>query len=89
MHSGDITDLQERSGSETKTQPELAPGGPVEVSVVIPCLNEARSIPICIDKAFAAFQAAGVGGEVVVADNGSDDGSPHRSPNSTAHASYM
>jgi len=76
MHSGDITDLQERSGSETKTQPELAPGGPVEVSVVIPCLNEARSIPICIDKAFAAFQAAGVGGEVVVADNGSDDGSP-------------
>ena len=47
----------------------------VEVSVVIPCLNEARSIAFCIDKAFAAFEEAKVYGEVVVADNGSADGS--------------
>jgi glycosyltransferase involved in cell wall biosynthesis len=47
----------------------------LEVSVVIPCLNEAKSIAFCIDKAFAAFKAAGVRGEVVVADNGSTDGS--------------
>jgi glycosyltransferase involved in cell wall biosynthesis len=46
-----------------------------EVSVVIPCLNEARSIAICIDKAQASFTTAGVRGEVVVADNGSTDGS--------------
>src|SRR6266851_10231860 len=46
-----------------------------EVSVVIPCLNEARSIAICIDKARASFSKAGVRGEVVVADNGSTDGS--------------
>jgi hypothetical protein len=48
---------------------------PVEVSVVIPCLNEARSIAFCIDKALAAFKAADVCGEVVVSDNGSTDGS--------------
>jgi glycosyltransferase involved in cell wall biosynthesis len=47
----------------------------VEVSVVIPCLNEARSIGTCIDKSLAAFTAAGVRGEVVVSDNGSADGS--------------
>lgn len=47
----------------------------VEVSVVIPCLNEAASIAFCIDKALAAFETAGVRGEVVVADNGSTDGS--------------
>ncbi len=47
----------------------------VKVSVVIPCLNEARSVEFCIDKAFAAFKQASVSGEVVVADNGSTDGS--------------
>src|SRR5260370_11967704 len=46
-----------------------------EVSVVIPCVNEARSIAICIDKARTSFSTAGVRGEVVVADNGSTDGS--------------
>src|SRR5947199_3437755 len=47
----------------------------VEVSVVIPCLNEANSLAFCIDKALAAFQEIGISGEVVVADNGSTDGS--------------
>lgn len=46
---------------------------PVDVSVVIPCLNEANSIGLCIDKARAAFRACGVRGEVVVADNDSTD----------------
>jgi hypothetical protein len=46
-----------------------------EVSVVIPCLNEARSIALCIDKALAAFRENGIRGEVVVSDNGSTDGS--------------
>ena len=49
--------------------------GDVEVSVVIPCLNEANSIGICVLKAMEAFRAAGLHGEVVVADNGSTDGS--------------
>ena len=49
--------------------------GGVEVSVVIPCLNEANSLSYCVDKAVKAFAAAGLAGEVVVADNGSTDGS--------------
>jgi glycosyltransferase involved in cell wall biosynthesis len=46
-----------------------------EVSVVMPCLNEARTLPACIDNAWRGLAAAGVHGEVVIADNGSDDGS--------------
>src|ERR1700722_19858760 len=46
-----------------------------DVSVVIPCLNEANSIGICVGKALDAFRAAGLRGEVVVADNGSTYGS--------------
>lgn len=45
------------------------------VSVVIPCLNEARSIGDCITQARDALVSAGISGEVVVADNGSTDGS--------------
>ncbi len=51
------------------------PAADLEVSVVIPCLNEARSIAICIDKALVAFHENGIRGEVVVSDNGSTDGS--------------
>ena len=47
----------------------------VEVSVVIPCLNEAKSLAFCVDKATSAFREAGLSGEVIVADNGSTDGS--------------
>src|SRR6202048_3551410 len=45
-----------------------------DVSVVIPCLDEANSIGICVGKAIEAFRAAGLRGEVVIADNGSTDG---------------
>jgi glycosyltransferase involved in cell wall biosynthesis len=48
---------------------------PVEVSVVIPCLNEAKSIGLCVDKAVRALAESNLRGEVVVADNGSTDGS--------------
>ena len=48
---------------------------PVEVSVVIPCLNEANSLAFCVDKAVKAFRASGLSGEEVVADNGWTDGS--------------
>jgi glycosyltransferase involved in cell wall biosynthesis len=46
-----------------------------DVSVVIPCLNEAQSIGFCVDKALSALQDMGVPGEVIVSDNGSSDGS--------------
>lgn len=47
----------------------------VEVSVVMPCLNEADTLALCIDKAWAALRDGGFRGEVIVADNGSSDGS--------------
>jgi hypothetical protein len=46
-----------------------------EVSVVIPCLNEAETLASCISRASEAMAAAGLTGEIVVADNGSTDGS--------------
>ena len=45
------------------------------VSIVMPCLNEAESLAPCIEKAQDAMAKAGVPGEVIVADNGSTDGS--------------
>jgi glycosyltransferase involved in cell wall biosynthesis len=45
------------------------------VSVVIPCLNEAQNIEQCVSTALGAMAAAGIAGEVIVADNGSSDGS--------------
>ena len=48
----------------------------VEVSVVIPCLNEAETLETCIRKAQSALRTAGAAGEIIVADNGSEDGSP-------------
>jgi glycosyltransferase involved in cell wall biosynthesis len=47
----------------------------VEVSVVIPCLNEAENIEECVRRSLEALESAGIAGEVVVADNASDDGS--------------
>jgi glycosyltransferase involved in cell wall biosynthesis len=53
-------------------------GTDCEVSVVMPCLNEADTIETCILKATNALRAAGIAGEVIVADNGSTDGSDSR-----------
>jgi glycosyltransferase involved in cell wall biosynthesis len=47
----------------------------IELSVVMPCLNEAETLGTCILKAQKAFNEANVVGEVIVADNGSTDGS--------------
>jgi glycosyltransferase involved in cell wall biosynthesis len=48
----------------------------VELSVIIPCLNEADTLGICIETAKRALASAGVTGEIIIADNGSTDGSP-------------
>jgi glycosyltransferase involved in cell wall biosynthesis len=45
------------------------------VSIVMPCLNEADTLASCIEKALGSFREGGVDGEVIVADNGSVDGS--------------
>ena len=46
-----------------------------EVSIVMPCLNEADTLEICVRKAVKALTDAKINGEVIVADNGSTDGS--------------
>ena len=46
-----------------------------EVSIVMPCLNEARTLATCIKKAQLFLKEHGISGEVIVADNGSTDGS--------------
>ncbi|MFP5361464.1 MAG: glycosyltransferase family 2 protein [Thermoleophilia bacterium] len=57
------------------TADTASPASPVEVSVVIPCLNEAENIEECVRRSLEALAEAGIAGEVVVADNDSDDGS--------------
>src|SRR4051794_27705581 len=52
------------------------PARPPLVSVVIPCLNEAETIAECVTRARDALQSNNLHGEVIVADNGSSDGSP-------------
>jgi glycosyltransferase involved in cell wall biosynthesis len=53
----------------------MKPDETVKLSVIIPCLNEADTLGICIAKALEGIREAGVAGEVIVADNGSTDGS--------------
>lgn len=47
----------------------------VELTILMPCLNEAETLAVCIRKARSFLEASGVSGEVVIADNGSTDGS--------------
>jgi glycosyltransferase involved in cell wall biosynthesis len=48
---------------------------PVELTILLPCLNEAETLARCIESARLGIQCAGVRGEILVADNGSTDGS--------------
>jgi glycosyltransferase involved in cell wall biosynthesis len=47
----------------------------IEISIVMPCLNEAETLAACIQKAQLAIQKDGLSAEIIVADNGSTDGS--------------
>jgi glycosyltransferase involved in cell wall biosynthesis len=47
----------------------------IELSVVMPCLNERATVATCVQKALGAMELHGIRGEVIVADNGSTDGS--------------
>jgi glycosyltransferase involved in cell wall biosynthesis len=75
------------------TAVETKPPGPADagdhpvplVSVVIPCLNEAENIEECVTAALAALERMGVPGEVVVADNNSEDDSARLAEQAGAH----
>ena len=75
MHARDMMLPMTSAPSATGLPSQQAAVSVLDVSVVIPCLNEVKSLAFCIDKAVAAFRKAGLRGEVVVADNGSTDGS--------------
>src|SRR5215471_6130455 len=69
---GTAVDL--RSSSTAEGIPSVEGQAP-ELSVVIPCLNEVQTLGDCIDKVQDTFREHHITGEVVIADNGSTDGS--------------
>jgi glycosyltransferase involved in cell wall biosynthesis len=66
---------QPRGVVAEQTHAEPRPHAPY-LTVVLPCLNEAETLATCIRKARACMEQLGIDGEVLVADNGSTDGSP-------------
>jgi glycosyltransferase involved in cell wall biosynthesis len=74
------TDAAKTLPSRGEAMPERAESIEIEsvapeVSVVMPCLNESLTLGTCIQKSLATFKSRGINGEVIVADNGSTDGS--------------
>jgi glycosyltransferase involved in cell wall biosynthesis len=63
------------SGSSARAQEEKRDVEELELTVVMPCLDEAETLEVCIRKALASMEAGGIAGEVLIADNGSTDGS--------------
>src|SRR3974377_1868131 len=64
--SSTATRLAESSAAQT-CQPK--------VTIVMPCLNEAETLGVCLEKAKQGLRSSGIHGEIIVADNGSTDGS--------------
>ena len=63
---------------DLKRSAEVTPAGDVaalELTILMPCLNEAETIEVCVRKALGFLKRSGVSGEVLIADNGSTDGS--------------
>jgi glycosyltransferase involved in cell wall biosynthesis len=69
----------------TQTSEQLAETAQVQVSVVIPCLNEAESIETCVTESLRALEAGGYDGEVIVVDNDSTDDSAELAAAAGAH----
>lgn len=57
------------------TPPSASDDGELELTVVLPCLDEAETVEVCVRKALTSMRELGVAGEVILADNGSTDGS--------------
>ena len=71
--------------SASRVAPRSPAGATVELSILMPCLNEAETLEKCVRKAQRSLQEHGIGGEIVVADNGSTDGSPEIARDLGAH----
>ncbi|MGH7301839.1 MAG: glycosyltransferase family 2 protein [Candidatus Rokuibacteriota bacterium] len=59
----------------TLTSPSTIAEDSIELTILMPCLNEAETLGACIDEANRFLSRSGVRGEVLIADNGSTDGS--------------
>ena len=79
MHSATTEQTPQPHSMATVHVPSFASDGVVveaiELTILMPCLNEARTLPSCVRKARAFLDRAGVRGEILIADNGSTDGS--------------
>lgn len=64
-----LPDTMTDASSATTTSATL------ELTIVMPCLNEAETLATCIQKASSFLERSGIAGEVLIADNGSEDGS--------------
>jgi hypothetical protein len=79
----EILDGQERSLTQTlgsertgrSSDERDADSAPIELTILMPCLNEARTLATCICKARVFLAEHAISGEVLIADNGSTDGS--------------
>ena len=61
--------------SKDDLSPSVEAVATCELTILMPCLDEAETIEICIEKAMGYLERAGIRGEVLIADNGSTDGS--------------
>lgn len=78
------------TNSESSQQNLVSLEKPVfEVSIVMPCLNEAETIETCVKEAVAALTQNNILGEVIVADNGSTDGSQEIAQNAGARVVHV
>jgi glycosyltransferase involved in cell wall biosynthesis len=67
--------IQEQPNASEEASPTPVSESSVELSIVMPCLNEADTIGTCVEKAMRILREHNIAGEVVIGDNGSTDGS--------------
>jgi glycosyltransferase involved in cell wall biosynthesis len=75
MTNDELSEIRMLAQTKPQTADGVSTGAEIEVSVVMPCLNEADSLESCIRKAQQAFRDHNIKGDIIVADNGSTDGS--------------
>jgi glycosyltransferase involved in cell wall biosynthesis len=65
----------EMAFTEGESHRPKSDGDGIELSIIMPCLNEAETLETCIRKARSFIERTGINGEIVIGDNGSTDGS--------------
>jgi glycosyltransferase involved in cell wall biosynthesis len=75
MIASAVAGQQDQGVGASAAPADATPGGGVELSIVIPCLNESETVGACVAAAREALDGHGIDGEIIVADNGSTDGS--------------